>query len=314
MNKNILITGGTGFIGSSLAIELQKLNNLVTLYDINCKNTFYLEYPLITFVYGDTNETEKLKHLLENSQFDGIIHLAAVSRVAVAQNDPEECVRTNINGTKSLLHALESSKQKKMPWLIFGSSREVYGEPDSLPVTETFEQKYVNIYGRTKIEGEYLFKQFAIKHKISCFILRFSNVYGNQFDLLERVIPKFINAIDKDEYVEIEGGNQIIDFTHIDDTVNTVILAIKYISSSNKMIDDFHILPGIGYSLDDVISLIEKYLGKKAKIHINQKRTYDVEKFIGNPEKIKTIFKTQTFLTLEQGLEIAIPKYLEVLK
>jgi len=310
---NILITGGTGFIGSTLAIALSKLNFKITLYDINKKNKFYTEYSNISFIHGDTNDTKKLVSLCKENNFDGVIHLAAVSRVVVAQNNQEECIRTNVKGTQSLLKAIELASLKNTPWLIFGSSREVYGEPKELPVLETFEKKYVNIYGDSKIQGENMFNNFAKQHNSSAIVLRFANVYGNQFDLLDRVIPRFIKAITNSTELTIEGGEQVIDFTHIDDTIDTIIKTINYISTSSQIIDDFHILPGVGWSLYDVIDYLEEHLDTKAKIKVNEKRDFDVERFIGDPTKIKNILQSRKFLDLKEGLKLAIPQYIKVM-
>ena len=290
--KKILITGGMGFIGLSLAKELHRLNYNIILFDIrdkNKENNPYLDYENMDFIQGNTNNTELLKNIFNENIFDGIIHLGAVSRVVVAQNNPTECIRTNIDGTKSLLKALDGSfTQKSTPWLIFGSSREVYGEPKELPAKESFEKKFVNIYGDSKIQGENLFTSFAKRKGNSCFILRFANVYGNQYDLFDRVIPRFIKAIASEKELVIEGGGQVIDFTHISDTVDTIIKAINHLQSGKNIIDNFHILPGIGWSLYQLIEYIEKILDKKAIVKVNEKRDYDVEKFIGDSTKIRT--------------------------
>lgn len=313
--KKILITGGIGFIGTSLALKLIQIKYRVLLYDIRNENKgkkIYLDYENIEYIQGDTNNTNLLETIFKTNDFDGIIHLAAVSRVVVAQNNYTECVRTNVEGTKSLLSAIENTSTK--PWLIFGSSREVYGEPKSLPVKENFKKKFVNIYGETKIQGERLFTNFAKKHQISCVILRFANVYGNEYDLFDRVLPRFIDAIANNNTLIIEGGEQLIDFTHIDDTVDTIIKAIKYIENSSIIIDDFHISPGIGWTLDETIVIIEEFLGKKAIIKVNKKRNFDVKKFIGDNSKILKILKSRKFLTLKEGLKKSIPIYLKEMK
>ena len=302
-----------GFIGLSLAQELHHLNYHITLFDIrdnNKGNKPYLKYKNMDFIEGDTNNKELFINIFNLNRFDGIIHLGAVSRVVVAQNNPNECIRTNIHGTKSLLDALENSSLTNIPWLIFGSSREVYGEPKELPVKESFEKKFVNIYGDSKIQGENLFTSFAKRNKNTCLILRFANVYGNEYDLFDRVIPRFIKAIALEEELTIEGGEQVIDFTHINDTVDTIIKGINYLEN-NSIIDDFHILPSVGWNLYQLIEYIEKILNKKAIIQVNEKRDYDVEKFIGDSTKIRTILKSRKFLSLEDGLKIAIPKYLK---
>lgn len=304
-----------GFIGISLAKKLSKLNYSVTLFDIRDSNKNekpYLKCENINFIKGDTNDTKLLAKIFNENIFDGIIHLAAVSRVVVAQKNPNECIKTNINGTQSLLLALENLTYQ--PWLIFGSSREVYGEPKELPVKEFFEKNFVNIYGNSKIQGENLFISFAKANGNNCLILRFANVYGNQYDLFDRVIPKFIRAIFFGEELTIEGGGQIIDFTHIDDTVDTILKSIQYMKENEGIIDDFHILPGTGWSLYQLIDYVENILDKKAIIKRNEKRNYDVEKFIGDPRKIKTILKSRDFLSLEDGLKLAIPRYLEAMQ
>ena len=304
-----------GFIGISLAKKLSKLNYSVTLFDIRDSNKNekpYLKCENINFIKGDTNDTKLLAKIFNENIFDGIIHLAAVSRVVVAQKNPNECIKTNINGTQSLLLALENLTYQ--PWLIFGSSREVYGEPKELPVKEFFEKNFVNIYGDSKIQGENLFISFAKANGNNCLILRFANVYGNQYDLFDRVIPKFIRAIFFGEELTIEGGGQIIDFTYIDDTVDTILKSIQYMKENEGIIDDFHILPGTGWSLYQLIDYVENILDKKAIIKRNEKRNYDVEKFIGDPRKIKTILKSRDFLSLEDGLKLAIPRYLEAMQ
>ncbi len=309
---NILITGGVGFIGSTLAIKLQELNHNITLLDIedNNKGTkIYQKYKNIDFVQGDVNNSTLLETLFNSKEFDGIIHLAAVSRVVVAQNNPQKCVEVNVGGSISLLESLKNRDYTKKPWLIFGSSREVYGEPKILPVKESFEKKFVNIYGDSKIQGENLFIDFAKRNGHSSLILRFANVYGNEFDIFDRVIPRFIRAIAKDRELTVEGGGQVIDFTHIDDTVDTIIKAIGYMEDK-FVIDDFHILPGVGWSLYEAIGYIEKILGKKAKVIVNSKRNYDVEKFIGDATKIRTILKSREFKTLKEGLRVSIERYL----
>jgi nucleoside-diphosphate-sugar epimerase len=311
----ILITGGIGFIGSTLSIELSKKGVKTLLVDIedNNKGTkIYENDPNITFVKSDVNDREKLKTIFAKYDFDGIIHLGAVSRVVVAEKNPDECVRTNIDGTKILTEEIRESKIK--PWLIFGSSREVYGEPETIPVKEDFPKSFVNIYGKSKIYGEKLFEELGKELNTNTIILRFSNVYGNEFDILDRVLPKFINQIANEKELFIEGGEQIIDFTHIDDTVHGILKAIEYIQVDKNVSEDFHILPGIGWTLYQAIEYIEKHLGKKAKAVVNPKRNYDVEKFIGDRTKIENILGVRDFLNLEDGLKLAIPKYLEVLK
>lgn len=301
---NILITGGAGFIGRTLHEKLHGIAK-VTLLDI--KDAFPINSNNVTYVQSDICEQEELLSLFRQEKYDGIIHLAAVSRVIEAELNPEECKRANVEGVHSLLNAIEGSGQK--PWLIFGSSREVYGEASKLPVKEDAERMAINIYGKTKMRGEDLFTQFTKKHCLSCAIVRFSNVYGNRYDIFDRVIPRFIRSIFSEETLSIEGGEQIIDFTHIDDTVECVERITSLLNQHGKIQEDFNVCPGIGWSLYELIDCIERYTGKEAKIQINPERRYDVVRFIGDNEKIKKYFRMLEFRPLSEGIKACIGEY-----
>ncbi|PIE78372.1 MAG: hypothetical protein CSA15_08155 [Candidatus Delongbacteria bacterium] len=312
----ILISGGIGFIGSSLALALSKLKNHVIIIDRRDNNKgekIYEKNNYISFYRGDIRDRYFISSILEKESIDGIIHLAAISRVIDAEKNPTDCLSINVEGYKSIIEKASLVSYKK-PWIIFGSSREVYGSQTLLPVTENVEKKYVNIYGKSKLQGEKLTKEYFNNNNVSALILRFSNVYGNKFDILDRVIPKFIISTFLEKPLVIEGGGQVIDFTHIDDTVATIIKSIEYISGNDKIFDDFHILPGKGKSLYELIEIIESVLGKKATIKVNNKRNYDVEKFIGDPSKRIKILNKSKFLSLEEGIRKSIPNYLGDLK
>lgn len=311
---NVLITGGLGFIGSSLALSLCKKHNVV-LFDREYNNKgvkIYENYPL-TFIQGDICNKNDLDKLLQQTPFDCIIFLSAISRVVIAQKKPQECIRVNEMGVRTFLNALANSQSKEAT-LIFGSSREVYGNPKKLPVIETDVKKPINIYGETKLKGEMLFARYAREFKNSCGILRFSNVYGNGFDLLGRVLPRFIYGIANDLEIILEGGGQIIDFTHINDTVACIDKSIELFTNSKGLIEDLHILPGVGWSLKEAIEIIEATLHKSARVILRDKRCYDVECFRGDPSKVKSMLDFNSFISLQDGLREAIPLYLKVME
>jgi len=302
---NILITGGAGFIGQTLYLELAKLCNQVTLMDK--KKIIFDQTNHIHYIQANVCDRRMMLNIFENYQFDGVIHLAAVSRVVEAERSPKECKETNIKGSHSLLDSIEKSQQK--PWLIFGSSREVYGEQPCLPVKENASLKPVNIYGKTKVIGEQLFYNFAKKNNLNCAIIRFSNVYGNSFDIFDRIIPKFMRAVKTGFILSIEGGDQLIDFTHINDTIHFIITVIKYLNSKKNIQENFHCCPGIGWSLQELIHYIEIAVGKKAKTKKMPKRSYDVVKFVGDTAKIKNILGLNYFISLEEGIYLSINEY-----
>jgi nucleoside-diphosphate-sugar epimerase len=307
---NILITGGAGFIGRTLYQQLVKKGIHVTLLDK--KKSFLTRDTTTLYIQTDVYNQDMMLSLFKTQQFDGIVHLAAVSRVVEAEKNPSECEKTNIGGIYSLLNSIENASQK--PWLIFGSSREVYGEQSMLPVKESAFKRAINIYGDTKIKGEKIFTDFAQKYDLNCAIVRFSNVYGNRYDIFDRVIPRFIRAIVTGAPLTIEGGDQLIDFTYIDDTINGLLKVIDYVAHGKNIIDDFHLCPGIGWTLYQLINHIENVTGKKAKIKINPKRNYDVVKFVGDTTKIKNILGLKRFAALEEGISQSIDEYCYDLK
>lgn len=302
---NILITGGAGFIGRTLQEKLYKLGHKITLLDK--KKPFSVDSGLVTHIQANVCDQEKMQSIFLANQFDGVIHLAAVSRVVEAQNNPQECERTNLGGIDSLLNGIKDTGQK--PWLIFGSSREVYGEANELPVKENAQKTAVNIYGETKIKGESLFLEFSKRYNLNCAVIRFSNVYGNRYDIFDRVIPRFIRGIVTGEILTIEGGDQLIDFTHINDSVEGITRTIDYLSQQENIQEDFHLCPGIGWSLYQLIEFIEQATGKSANLKINPKRNYDVARFVGDTSKINKLLGLQDFVSLEEGIYKCINEY-----
>ncbi len=310
--NNVLITGGAGFIGSNLAEKLINQGWNVFIIDIKQDLRNIQEFEdKIKYIHMDIREPN-IKDLFKKYNFDGVIHLAAISRVIWCEQKPELCKSTNIFGTKNLLDAIISLDKK--PWFIFGSSREVYGESKDLPVKESFPKNPINIYGFAKLTGENMTKEYAIKNNLKSIILRFSNVYGNERDILDRVIPKFIlNAI-RGKTLEIQGGEQIFDFTHISDTINGIVSAIKLIDSNNlDGVEDLHILTGTPTSITFLAKYIVDSLNSDSDIIFTKPRNYDVIKFYGDPEKAKQLIGFKSNIDIKTGLEKTIKRFKDVL-
>lgn len=298
---NILITGISGFIGRSLVKMIIDNHYPIKIYGIDI-NDLVIDYKyrnLVTFAKLDIRSADSVKKYFESHVFNGVIHLAAVSRVAVAETDKLNCVETNFLGTENIVKSIDPNT-----WIIFASSREVYGEPETLPVRETDLPNPMNIYGESKLKAEECIRKFVKKYVI----FRFSNVYGNEFDLDGRVIPNFVKKAMNNEPVVIEGGDQIIDFTYIDDTVNSILKAVSLLQSDEVTNDTIHLSPGKGNSLRTLITHIELLLDKNVNVIIKEKRNYDVVKFIGDPEHRISVLGNIKYKSLYEGLEIYVEK------
>src|SRR4030095_14229841 len=173
-NHSVLVTGSEGLIGKELSRKLEERKINVVGYDI--KNG------------QDILDKETLEKII--CEIEGVIHLAAVSRVVAGYNDPYTAVVTNVIGTTNILDII----RRKNPscWMIFGSSREVYGESGHT-VKESDPLRPVNVYGASKSAGEYLSLCYGNNYNLRTFVVRFSNVYGGLNDHPDRVVPRFIH-------------------------------------------------------------------------------------------------------------------------
>jgi UDP-glucose 4-epimerase len=290
----ILLTGSSGFIGSALKRLLEDNGIEVVHFDIK-------DNPL-----DDVRDFSAVRSKVTG--IDGIVHLAAVSRVKIAHENPLECVNTNIGG---MINVLESARllrtDNNRPWVIFGSSREVYGESAILPVNESSTRKAINVYGVSKLTGEELCKVYSDNYGLKIRVLRFSNVYTGKNDHLDRVIPKFILQALQEEDLIINGtGDEIFDFTYIDDTIQGIWACIQEIERNKHLFDDFNISTGIPISLKQLADTIIKKTRSKSTIEFTKPRSYDVNKFYANLSKAIKLLGFSPNITLDEGIDLSI--------
>jgi len=295
----ILLTGSSGFIGSALKRLLEEKGIEIIPFDIRDN------------ILDDVRDFSALQSKVLS--INGIVHLAAVSRVKIAHENPLECVNTNIRG---MVNVLESARLIRTdinyPWVIFGSSREVYGETAILPVTETSTRKAINVYGVSKLSGEELCKAYSDNYGLKVRVLRFSNVYTGKNDHLDRVIPKFILQAFNEEDLIINGtGEEIFDFTYIDDTIQGIWGCIQEIERNSHLFDDFNISTGVPISLKQLAETIIKKTRSKSTVEFTKPRSYDVNKFYADPSKAIKILEFQPKITLDKGIDLSITELME---
>jgi len=288
----ILITGSAGFIGSALLNYLEERDIIVVPFDIKDDPKYDVK---------DLGMLEK-----QTSDVDGIIHLAAMSRVITAQEQPHECIATNVGGVTNVLEAAKIRKSKS-PWVIFGSSREVFGEPDIFPVTELSPKIPINIYGLSKITGENLCEIYTRYYGLKIRIVRFSNVYTSINDHMDRVIPKFIMQALKGENLHINGtGEELFDFTYISDTVNGIWGCVQEIQRNSTVLDDFNLSIGTPVSLKELAELIIEKTESKSQVIYKDSRNYDVNHFYASPKKAKDRLGFSPAISIEEGINLSI--------
>ena len=292
---HILITGGNGFIGRSF-IESYKNRFQFTIIDNDYEKPF--DHP--NTIRRSILDLEELSD--DIGQVHGIIHLASVSRVISAETNVSLTWETNVLGTQKLINFISHLETK--PWLIYGSSREVYGEPNKLPVDEDYPCNPINRYGVSKLAAELIILNAANTFSFQCSILRFSNVYGNKFDQLDRVIPNFILRGLKGLHLELQGSSNTFDFTHISDTIHAIYLTIEYFSNSAKNNNGLilNICTGESTSLEELADLIVRATKSSSTTIETEPRAYDVMQFRGSYYRANKLIGYRPTVGLQEGI------------
>ena len=284
-NQSVLVTGSEGLIGKELSGKLEEKKINVVRYDIkNGQNI--LDEKSLERIICDVN---------------GVIHLAAVSRVVTGYNDPFNAVETNVIGTANILDLI----RRKNPscWMIFGSSREIYGQTQSV-IKESDPPKPVNVYGASKTAGEYLSLCYGDNYNLRTFVVRFSNVYGGLNDHPDRVVPRFFVQALSNSAITVYGGNQIFDFVHLSDAVDGLMKLIQKIIMNDKIEKKtLHFITGKSVSLIELSNKIIKLTNSKSRVIYLPKREFDVDTFVGDPSVTMNALGWQPKMSIDEGLE-----------
>jgi len=306
--QTFLITGGAGFIGSSLADKLllndNKLivvDNLNDFYDVELKKNNIekaLENPNYKLEICDITDKPNLKKIFEANKFDCVVHLAARAGVRPSIENAEEYVNTNILGT---VHVLELMKDFGVKKLIFASSSSVYGNckddifTEDLKITEP-----ISPYAATKSAGEQFCYTYSKLYGLSVVCLRFFTVYGPR-QRPDLAINKFVRLIEDSRSIPVYGdGTTKRDYTFIDDIIEGIIGAIEYNKSEYEIIN---IGGGEPVTLNRMIEIIETSLGKSAIIDRLPMQKGDVDKTVADISKARTLLNYEPLTSFTQGIK-----------
>jgi len=300
--KKVLVTGGTGYIGSHTVIELIQLGYEVVIIDnlSNSKIDILDKIETITGTRPHFEEIEMCDALAldtffeRNKNIDSVIHFAAVLQVAESVENPFKYYNNNLYSTINLL---ESMKKHQINSLVFSSSCTVYGNPDTLPVNEYAPvKKAMSPYGNTKQMGEEIIEACAKASNINAITLRYFNPIGAhesaligevQHGVPHHLIPYITEtASGKRATLNVFGGDyNTHDGTCVRDYIHVIDVAKAHISSIERLMNAhnknsfevFNIGTGIGYSVLDIINAFEKTTNIKINYKIVDRRPGDVE-------------------------------------
>jgi UDP-glucose 4-epimerase len=301
-NKKILVTGGTGYIGSHTAVELIEKGYDVFIID-NLSNSHAEVVDSIEKITGkrpffaniDLNNKPAVNEFLRIHSIDAIIHFAAYKSVNESVNMPLEYYRNNL---VSLINLLELCREHSIKNFVFSSSCSVYGEPDYLPIDEFAETKPAQCpYANTKKIGEDILKDTTKAIDINIIALRYFNPVGAHKSILIGEYPIGVplnlvpvvtqTAIGKRESMKVFGsdyntpdGSCIRDYIHVVDVAAAHVVAIERMMSgrSKSKYELFNLGTGNGLSVLEIIHAFERISGMKLNYEITGRREGDVEK------------------------------------
>lgn len=307
----ILVTGGTGYIGSHTIIDL--IDNGYEVISID--NGINSNVEILASVEKITNKSiknynidlcnqESVLQVFENEKFDGVIHFAALKSVGDSMQLPIEYFKNNIN---SLLNTLEASRKNNVKAFIFSSSCTVYGDVKESPVTEdTPMQDAASIYGRTKQMGEQIISDSSRTSSLKSVLLRYFNPAGAHPSGLIGEAPKNIaqnlvpviteTAIGKRNSIKVFGndyntrdGSCVRDYIHVMDLANAHTLALQKVldGKQQSMVEVYNLGIGEGVTVLEAIHAFEKVSGVKVNYEISPRRQGDVQAIYSNYEKAK---------------------------
>lgn len=309
---NILITGGTGYIGSHTAVVLSQLGHNVVLLD-NLSNSsehvldrlFQISGKRLPLVKGDIRDTSLVKDSLSSYDINVVFHFAGLKAVGESVSKPLSYYANNVQGTLSLLEAMQASTIKK---LVFSSSATVYGHPQYLPLDEIHPTSATNPYGRTKLQIEEILHDLAASDpewRIAC--LRYFNpvgahesgLIGESPSSIPNNLMPYIAQVAAGERGELNifgddyptpDGTGIRDYIHVMDLAEGHVASLGFLNKTTGW-HAINLGTGKGYSVLEMVRAFEAASGCKVPYRVASRRAGDVAECYAKPEKASEVLR-----------------------
>lgn len=309
--KTYLITGGAGFIGSSLADSLLKENNKIVVVDNFCD--YYnpelkeenvkdnLNNPNYKLYRIDIRDKDNLDKVFIKNKIDCVIHLAAMAGVRPSIENPILYQEVNCLGTQNILECMKKNNVNK---LVMASSSSVYGNCKEVPFKETFVVDYaISPYAATKKANEVMTHVYHKLNDINVIMLRFFTVFGPR-QRPDLAINKFTRLMLNDEEIPMYGdGNTSRDYTYIGDIVDGIERSIKYVEENKDVYEIINLGNSSPISLKEMINIIGEVLNKTPNIKQLPMQPGDVDRTYADISKAQKLLGYNPKTTFKKGIE-----------
>jgi UDP-glucose 4-epimerase len=301
-----LITGGAGFIGSAIVPDLKKEGNeIFVLDDLSFGNRGFIDIPDDHFFLADIRDNLKVEEILTKVNPEIVIHLAAIHFIPYCNQHPYDAADINIRGTMNVLDACK--KLQAIKKIIFASTAAVYPISDE-PVSETHELHPLDIYGLSKLTGEYLCRKFYLETNVDTIVCRFFNAFGPH-----ETNPHLIPEIEK----QLRAGSRTIklgnltpkrDFIH---TYDMAAAVRKLMIMKNSGHETFNLGRGIEYSVVEIVEAFERQLNEKINIKVDPSRIRKVERqhLVADVAKLKNKTGWEPQWGIDEGIKSLIDSW-----
>ncbi len=327
MSQKILVTGGAGYIGTHTCLALHAAGYEMVVYD-NLSNSSLeamqrvsalIEQP-IEFIEGDIRDAERLRQVFAAHQFFGVIHFAGLKAVGESVAKPLWYYDNNVSGSITLLQIMQEYAVKNF---IFSSSATVYGDPESLPITEESKRSCTNPYGQSKLTVEYILEDLSRADRaLNLITLRYFNPVGahpsgqigeDPNDIPNNLMPYISQvAVGKLEKLSIFGndyatldGTGVRDFIHVTDLAQGHVAALEYLKQQNKPVGflPINLGTGKGTSVLELVSAFTQVTGQPIAYQFAPRRAGDIASCYASADRAKKLLNWEAKLSINAMCE-----------
>jgi nucleoside-diphosphate-sugar epimerase len=300
--QNIIVTGGSGFLGKHLLRALDAAGYQV-------KNIDLRDNPEFETVIADVRDVQKMKAEIKDA--DMVFHLASLIEAGESVKEPQKYIDYNVDGTLSVLEAM---RENGITAIAFSSSAAVYGEPIRVPIFEDDRTMPINPYGMTKLAMEALLSSYVAAHGFTGIALRYFNLYGPEehHEPESHAMPRFIKQVYEGKEVTVWGsGEHKRDYIHVHDIVDAHLKAITLAEKQPQQYHYMNLSTEKPASVLDIVHAVEKAMGKKANVRHFDPRPGDPLLLYADASKARETLGWEAQISLEDGIKEAVDYFVK---